>query len=718
MSSNRVPVNTLIRRIQSIFERFVVLDTLLFALLMLLKLYWFNRLLSVLYMDMTRKDLMIEAGAVLLVSFWCIWLPPRARNMTLAVLNLALSLLLYGDVVYYRYFQDLITVPVLLQAGQVDSLGDSIGELLRLPDFWLFADLPLLFALAIALLWKGDSKAAKSSLLPRRRRLLQRGAAGIVALCLGAGLFFGGVHHATETWAKGLFQKNWWNLSIYNVTGGLGFHGYDVYRYAKLNWFGAETVTAEQRSDTEQWLAELDAERSPLQQDSLFGAYEGSNVLILQMEALQSFVLGQSIGGKEITPNLNALMESSAHWTRFYHQTAQGRTSDADFGANCSLLPLQSGSVFIQYASHQFGCMPQQLKEQGYSTNVFHAYQGGFWNRNVMYANMKYDAFYSLKHFKLDEPLGWALGDKSFYRQSMEVISELEQPFHAFLISLTSHHPFKLPQAVRELDTEELDGTIMGDYLQSIHYADAALGELIQHLKDNGLWDNTILALYGDHDNSLTDWELYDRFMANPDSKLEREQTVKGVPFILHLPDNGQAGPRDAVGGQLDIAPTLLHLLGISAQEKGMLGMPLLTDTQDVTGHIVVQRNGSWTDGDYYYMPPEDGITGEGFCYSVKDGDLADSALCQPITLKSEQQLTISDRIIMGDLLRHIYSGRAVEVMGETSDPGKTGDFNDSNDAEHSGESDAFTDISDFGSSDVSSDASTRSSEQRNRGEG
>ncbi|OBR67386.1 hypothetical protein A7K91_19430 [Paenibacillus oryzae] len=679
MSSYKTRGNQLIGRIQSSLERLIVLDTLLFAGLMLLKLYWFNRLLSVLYMDMTRKDLMIEAGAVLLVSFWCLWLPVRARNLALVLLNLALSLLLYADVIYYRYFQDLITVPVLLQAGQVDSLGDSIGELLRFRDFWLFADLPFLLAFAAALLWKGNSKKTARSQLPGKRRLLQRGAAGIAALSLGAGLFFGGVHHATETWAKGLFQKNWWNLSIYNVTGGLGFHGYDVYRYAKLNWFGAETVTAEQRSDTEQWLAELDAEKELLHQDSLFGAYAQSNIVLVQVEALQSYVLGQSIGGKEITPHLNELMKSSPYWTSFYHQTAQGRTSDADFSANCSLMPLQSGSVFIQYASHQYHCLPEQLKEQGYSTSVFHAYQGGFWNRNMMYANMKYDAFYSLKHFKLDEPLGWALGDKSFYRQSMEVISKLEQPFHAFMISLSSHHPYKLPQAIRELDTEELDGTIMGDYLQSIHYADAALGELIEQLKNNGLWENTIFALYGDHDNSITDWGLYSRFMADPQSKLEQEQMAKDVPFILHLPDNSHAGPREAAGGQLDIAPTMLHLLGISAQEKGMLGMPLLTDMEAGTDHIIVQRNGSGTDGEHYYLPPEDGITGEGSCYSVQNGKLAENALCQSIKQKAEMQLIISDRIVIGDLLRYLYNGRTLEAMGKISDSGNTG-----NSARHS----------------------------------
>lgn len=671
-------VQSAIRKCQSLLDRYVVLDTALFAALLLLKLVWFNRLLSVLYMDMTLKDFWIEAGAVLLVSFWCILLPARARFGALAVLNLLLSLLLYADVIYYRYFQDLITVPVLLQAGQVESLGGSIHTLLRAPDFWLFADLPLLLAFAVLLAWKGTRKPGLARQKPLRRRFAVRAGASAVALMLGAGLFFGGVHHATETWAKGLFQKNWWNLSIYNVTGGLGFHGYDVYRYAQLNWFGASKLTAEQQTETTQWLDELDQKRLALKDDALFGAYEGSNVILVQVEALQSFMLGQEIGGKSITPNLDALMEKSAYWTSFYHQTAQGRTSDADFAANCSLMPLQSGSVFIQYASHEYGCLTGMLKDKGYTSDVFHPYQGGFWNRNVMYKNMKYDHFYSLKHFELDEPLGWALGDKSFYRQSMSIISELEPPFHAFLISLTSHHPFRLPEAIRELDTEELDGTIMGDYLQSIHYADAALGQLIADLKSAGLWENTIFAIYGDHDNSIQNWELYERFMDDPQNKAKQEMVMKGVPFIVHLPGDGEAGQRANAGGQLDIAPTLLHLLGVMPTEKGMLGMPLLTAGSDNPGQaMVVQRNGSWTDGKHYYFPPDDGITGEGFCYSVESGERLSADRCTLPKEFAEQLLLMSDRIITGNLLQSLGESRAIEVMGDGPDATQSSDRTD-----------------------------------------
>lgn len=649
-------------------DRLVAADFVLFAGAMVWKLYFFNTLLSVPYMDMTDKDRIIETGAVLLLAFWTLLLPTRGRIVSLIALNLVLSFLLYSDVIYYRYFQDLITVPVLLQLGQVESLGGSITSLLSAYDFWLLADMAILIPYAVFVVWRGRAIIRPLRLRARvswKKRFIRLGTS-LAALAIGLMLFAVNLNQATDTWAKGLFERNWWNLSIYNVAGGLGFHGYDVYRYAKINWFGAETVSAAQKSETEQWIEARGDKRGQLENDPLFGAYAGSNVLMVQVESLQNFMLGSSIGGQEITPVLNGLMKESVYFSNFYHQTAQGRTSDADFATSCSLLPMKNGSVFIQYASHDFDCLPATLKDQGYSANVFHPYQGGFWNRNVMYNHMEYDQFYSLKNYELDERLGWSLGDKSFYRQTMDFIAknndETATPFYAFLISLTSHHPYKLPKKEQQLNVEELEGTMMGDYLQAVHYADAALGELVERLKRDGLWENTIFALYGDHDSSILDWSLYERFLDDPSSPLEREMSLKQVPFMIHLPDGAYAGARGTVGGQLDTTPTLLHLLGISTEERYLLGMPLLTES-DVPGRLVVQRDGSWTDGARYYMPSEDGLPANGRCYDIASGGDLPVADCLDGTAAADLQLMMSDRMVMGDLLPGFKRNGAIEAI-------------------------------------------------------
>ncbi|WP_168119377.1 LTA synthase family protein [Paenibacillus sp. HB172176] len=647
-------------------DRLFPFDLIVFAIAILIKLSFFCKLLSVPYMDMTRTDAVMETSAILLLSFWTLLLPLRGRIAALIGLNLLLSALMYADAIYYRYFQDLLTIPVLFQLKQLESLGGSIAELLRVHDFWLFADLLFAIPFGIFIIWKGRQSLQRSlrgRKAPAPRKFWLRISASLAAGILGFALFFANLNHATNTWAKGLFEKNWWNLSIYNVAGEIGFHGYDLYRYAKLNWFGAARVTAEQELEARLWFERLGNSRSKLESESLFGEFAGSNVLMVQVESLQSFMLGQSIGGEEITPVLNDLIDDSAYFSRFYHQTAQGRTSDADFAVNCSLQPMKSGSVFFQYASNRFNCLPGILKSNGYAATVFHPYQGGFWNRNMMYAGMNYDRFYSMKDYTIDERLGWSLGDKSFYRQSLDIIEQQPEPFHSFLITLTSHHPYRLPAKEKALNVEELEGTLMGDYLQAVHYADAALGELVDRLKTDGLWERTILVLYGDHDNSITDWSLYDRFMENTDSKLEREQVVKSVPFLIHLPGDKLAGPYANVGGQLDVSPTLLYLLGISTEHTYMLGQPLLTqNTKEGPSKQVVLRDGSWTDGEQFFLSSPDGLKENGVCFDVGSGEPLGKASCLTKSEAAEEELMMSDRVILNDLIQEFEHTDAVEA--------------------------------------------------------
>ena len=665
LSSGQNPV----RRGMSILliglERFKAVDLLLFTAVMLAKLYWFSEILHVANMKMTGIDALIELGAVLLFSFWTIWLPARGRIVSLIALNVIASFVLYADLIYYRYFQDLISVPVLLQLGQVDSLGDSIGTLLHAKDFILFFDWIVIIPFAVYVIWRGrgDLRHANEhrSAAPVWQKTIVRIVLSAVIFIIGSLLVFTNVNEAKRTWGQGVFVGNWWNLSIYNVTGALGFHGYDVYRYAKQNWLDAETVTAEQSSEAKKWIEARGDLRGALEQDALFGAYEGSNVLMVQLEAFQNFMINRSIGGQEITPHLNDLIGQSAYFSQFYHQTAQGRTSDADFTANCSMQPVANGSVFIQYAPNEFDCMSKTLKENDYGTTVFHSYEGGFWNRNTMYHNMRYDQFYSLKHFTLDEKIGWALGDKSFFRQSLDVISEQKQPFYSFLITLSSHHPYVIPAAEKKLNLGELDGTMMGDYLQAIHYVDAALGELVDRMKAEGLWNNTILVMYGDHDNSIKDWSLFETFLGKKLDDLEREMILKQVPLIVHLPKDEHAGTYTAVGGQLDITPTIMHLLGISTSDQYLIGTPLLTD-KPLFGKKVVLRNGAFTDGAVYYMPSADGIAGHSTCWNIQSHTAGDLSACVGANEGARTELNMSDQIVMNDLINDFKEQDATEA--------------------------------------------------------
>ncbi|MGZ7445127.1 LTA synthase family protein [Paenibacillus sp. TH7-28] len=647
---------------------------ILFVFAIFMKLKMLHSQLHALYIDMNLLDDLIAIGSVMLVSFWTLWLPPRGKSIALAVLNVLLTALIFSDLVYYRYFRDFITVPVLLQAGQVGELGGSIRSLIYPHDLWLIADWGAWLALKLGMmaLKKGFGRRGQGQDEPvvqqadrladggagflsgaarrqeGRRRLLGRFSAGVIVFAVGFVLAVAPIRHYAKTWAGGLFENNWWNVSLYNVTGLLGFHFYDASQYVKERLGGTDTVSAQEQTEIKRWFDEAQSRRAV--QNETFGAYAGSNVIVIQAEAFMNFMIGKQIGGQEITPHFNRLLEDSLYYPKYYHQTGQGRTSDADFSSHSSLHPLPVGSVAMRYPNHTYDVLPQILKEQGgYTAEAFHAYEGSFWNRNNMYQAMGYDRFFSKKDFTMNEPLGWSLGDKSFFRQSLARMAQEKQPFYNFLITLSSHHPYTLPADKKELDTGEFEGTMFGDYLQSVHYVDAALGELVEGLKQAGLWDNTILYFYGDHDNSLTDKADYERFLGRSLSELDMHQMMNQVPLLIHLPDGKLSGTDKRPAGQLDMAPSLLHLLGISSAPYYMMGNNLFAGAE--TERLVVLRSGAFTDDELYYIPSADNRFENGQCYDLETRSPTDIERCRAPYEEAQTRLRISDTIITGNLI-------------------------------------------------------------------
>ncbi|SDF64098.1 Phosphoglycerol transferase MdoB [Fontibacillus panacisegetis] len=649
-----------------------LLEYLAFIAFIYMKLRILHSHLHARYIDMNRLDDLIAIGSVIMISFWTLWLPKRARTISLAVLNVLLTALIFSDMVYYRYFGDFITIPVLMQAGQVGELGDSILSLIYWSDLWFIADWFLWALVIITITFRRKRRNqyfghqynyrthSQLSFLSqnntsRSRSFFKRLITGIVTFILGFVMTMGPIKHYTDSWAGELFKGNWWNMSLYNVTGLLGFHYFDTYRYTKEHLLGKPELSTEEMNDIENWFSTTKQNR--YDPNDTFGAYKGSNVVVIQAEAFMNFMIGQSIHGQEITPNFNKLMKESLYFSNFYHQTGQGRTSDADFSSQTSLHPLPTGSVFVRYPDHTYDALPLILKENGYSTSAFHAYEGSFWNRTNMYRELGYDQFYSKKDYIIDEPLGWSLGDQSFFRQSLQLMSKNKEPFYSFLITLSSHHPYTLPEELQTLDTGKFKGTMFGDYLQSVHYVDDALGQLVAEMKEAGLWDNTILYFYGDHDNSITGKADYEKFLGKSLSDLDLHQIMNQVPLLVHLPDGQLTGIRQEPAGQLDMTPSLLHLLGISTEQSFMMGNNMFSNKNNDDNvasslqYLVVQRSGAFSTEHLYYIPSSDNRFENGSCYNLSNRQLTNIEECRIPYDEAKKRLHISESIITSNLI-------------------------------------------------------------------
>ena len=129
-----------------------------------------------------------------------------------------------------------------------------------------------------------------------------------------------------------------------------------------------------------------------------------------------------------------------------------------------------------------------------------HGGAGSFWNRDNAYKSFGYDYFMPLSYYqnKKGYYLGYGIKDKLFFDQSIKYMEHLPQPFYLKMITVTNHYPYDLNKKNQSIDKTDTGDKTVDGYVQTAHYLDQAIGELMSYLKKSGLDKNTLIMLYGD----------------------------------------------------------------------------------------------------------------------------------------------------------------------------------------------------------------------------
>ena len=545
---------------------------------------------SLFYSDMRLltfdTPLAVATGAIFLLIYTSVMaLSPKAAVITSTGVYWVIAFVMGIDSVYYTYMSKLPSAALLGMVGQLDDVSSTIEQLIALEDWLMIIDLPLIFLILV-------NTGLFSSMLDRagiavHRIGLKKAAAALITLTIAvcAGIFvftfpeFEPRYMANEVMCYHAMD------TVKTVFGGGGRREVDKTAYTEPDW-----------SDSEYW-----------------GLAKGRNVIVIQVEAMQNFVIGREYEGQEIMPNLNRLIENdSFYFDNYYYQIGGGNTSDAEFTVNNSLFAPENEAAYVKYTNNDYFGLPHLLKNSGYSgAHAFHAYEPDFWNRRSAYPAQGFDTFMSLDDMEQNDMFAMGLSDIEMFRQSMEELKTYEEPFYAFYITLSSHYPYALPEQYREIAlTEEDTGTLYGFYLQAMNYTDRAIGEFLNMLDEAGLYEDSIVVIYGDHYG-----------LANTDSNnMKRVSALLGrqysvydvfsVPLIIHIPGMDRSETVSEAGGHVDVLPTLLPLLGIRNDKAVMFGQNLLEAEEGIVCQQTHMGIGSFISNEVYFSKPQNNIRG------------------------------------------------------------------------------------------------------------
>jgi lipoteichoic acid synthase len=623
-------MNTIFQKGQSIFEKYI---GFFFVTVFFL---WMKTYIA----QLTQFDLGIEnglqqfllainpLGSSLIFLGLAFLFKGRRKYIALMTINFLLSFLLYANILYYRFFNDFITLPTLTQTQNFGDVSGSVFSLLKPYDILFFLDIIVLITLLASRYVKIELKD-----LDRKKVI------ALFTLSLGissANLALAEVDRP-QLLTRG-FDRNY-------IVKYLGMYNYTIYDAVQSTKASAQRVMADSNDITE--VINFTSSNYAKPNPETFGAAKGMNVIYLHLESIQNFLINYELNGEEVTPFLNSLTKegNTLYFDNFFHQTAQGKTADAEFMIENSLYGLPQGSAFTMKGLNTYQAAPAILGQQGYTSAVFHGNSGTFWNRNEIYKSFGYNQFFDSNYYEMnpEDEAEYGLKDKPFYRDSIELLETLPQPFYTKFITVSNHFPYLIAEEEATIAPHTTGDLSVDRYFQTARYADEALEQFFNYLKESGLYDNSIIIMYGDHygisenHNKAMEQVLGKEINAFENAGLQR------VPLFIRVPGM-EGGVNHEFGGQVDLLPTLLHLLGIDSKNYVQFGTDLLSENHD---DLVPFRNGDFVSSTITSI--------DGKFYDSKTGELvAEDRLEEANRLQesAEQKLAYSDRIVNGDLLR------------------------------------------------------------------
>ncbi len=609
-------------------------DFVLRALTMGITFYW--------------KPIVASIPMIIFGSILGLFLSYKNRNYVYVFVSTVYGMIAGLNYLYFKHYSSFLSLSLLKQFKQLKELGSSITNTLDIKAL-IFVIPTIVLLIVIKRLNKKDFFVEIES---------SRSKSGAyVPIIIGFALLVLVLKTLTTTDLGRLAKQ--WNRPY--IVEQLGIYSYTTADFVKIAL--TPKVTTLPENEVTDILEDLVDENTKTIVDNEYkDIFKGRDVYVIHYESAQTFPMNTEFEDGAVTPFLDKMASEGLYFDNFYPQHSVGTSSDSEFTFNTSLLPINNGTVFITHSDREYVSMEKLLKEKNYYTMSMHGNNGDFWNRNVMHKTLGYDRFFSKDDYIIDEEIGMGLSDSSFFKQSIEKIKavkeESDSPVMATLITLSNHYPFEDIENYGEFNVGNLEETAMGNYLKSYHYADTALQSFVEGMDAEGLLDNAIIVLYGDHHAKIAkaEYEMfynYNEELGSYYTKEDPEYTpidelfskeLKRTPFIIWSKDQKVTETINTPMGMVDALPTLANMLGIFNPYQ------LGTDMMSAKENTVIFPEGDWLNNESYYSVASSKL------YSFNSDEVKENDPLIALNENIEKKIQLSNNIIQNNLIK-LFNG-------------------------------------------------------------
>jgi len=608
-----------------------------FSLIMILKSYlaWL-----VIFEDTPFwSPLLAEIPFIWMVFCLIEWFATKRKMLMYLIVNLLLTGIFFAVIMYYKYYGVIVTYKALEQVNQVTAVKNSVFSLLDPYFLFIFTDILIVAYLLFRYRKDWGSFAGRAKSEPKasfwRSLNMKNERRGVMMTVFTISLVICLLN----------VLPNRASMNERVKAAGMGILNYEAYTILADN----ETEPVDKSAITQSAINGLKGIQPPIEA-RYAGMAKGKNLIVIQMESFQNFLIGLEIDGQEITPTMNALARQNFYFPNFYQQVGQGNTSDAEFVVNTSFYIPPDGAATMRYVDKELPSLPRLAKEHGYFSATFHTNVVEFWNRAELYSSLGWDRYYDDKFFGHEDSIFFGASDEVLYRKTADELARLNEesaPYYAQVISMTAHHPFTIPEEKNRIALpERYQDNMVGDYIRSQNYADYALGQFIEQLRANGVWEDSLIVVYGDHLGlpiySLDKDEL--ELMSEIYGHEYGYTDMINIPLMVISPGGTFPHTFSQIGGQVDILPTVANLLGMPLTGQIHYGQDLLNQHYNLLPERYYLPSGSLVTGRSLFMPGEGYADGTLYPLSGKEGDA--SAVTEAEYNRALQLLHWSDSYI------------------------------------------------------------------------